>query len=73
MVFKYKRVELEIDGSKWKVWKVLADDITKGYIDKDEDFGYIFYESLNHEWLLGLETLRECKENLEELINKGKI
>jgi len=72
-VTTYKRAEITILDEKVKVYAVTHNEKPIGFIEKDSDFGWIFYKDPDSEWILGLETLKECKNEVEVLIKKGKI
>ncbi len=74
ITLNYKRSEIKFyDGEVKKVYSVLNKDNseTLGYFENDEDFGWIFFESVDHEWFGGFETLKEAKSWIESF-NNGK-
>jgi hypothetical protein len=46
--------------------QVFLNNVLVGYVEKDENFGWIFYKNENSEILGGLETLKETKQWLSE-------
>ena len=69
----YKRNKIKLDEDFIKVYSVINKETNKtlGYIENDEDFGWRFFKSIDHDWYGGLETLKETKEWLEGF-NGGK-
>jgi len=66
LILNYKRTEIEFsNGEIGKVYSVINKNKTLGYLEKDEDFGWIFFETVKHEWFGGVETLKEAKSWLE--------
>lgn len=63
----YKRNKIKLDDEFIKVYSVINKETNKtlGYIENDIDFGWRFFESIDHDWFGGWETLKETKEWLE--------
>tara|TARA_R100001460_G_scaffold38971_6_gene73631 strand:- start:369 stop:605 length:237 start_codon:yes stop_codon:yes gene_type:complete len=67
MQLKYKRDTESYDLREWgiktiKVYRVYADNVAIGYINKDSDNLWCFQVCQDSEWLGGFDTLKECKE-----------
>ena len=63
------------DGDVQKAYSVVDKDNNEslGFLKNDDMFGWIFFESIDHDWFGGHETLREAKEWLESINNEEQI